>query len=110
MKTKYFVPGIFYRTDMAYQIIVALWCHIRTYIWANISLGNALLPDGTKPLPEPIQINQWGCVAFIGGQFHKYRETSNIRRTMVGNYTVDLSDVVGASPVGAAPTTSSFST
>ena len=39
-----------------------------------------------------------------------YRKTSNIRRTLVGNKTVDHSDVVRASPVGAAPTTSSFST
>ena len=39
-----------------------------------------------------------------------YRKTSNIRRTLVGNKIVDHSDVVGASPDGAAPTTSSFST
>ena len=39
-----------------------------------------------------------------------YRKTSNIRHTLVGNKIVDHSDVVGASPVGAAPTTSSFST
>ena len=39
-----------------------------------------------------------------------YRKTSNIRRTLVGNNIVDHSDVVGAAPVGAAPTTSSFST
>ena len=39
-----------------------------------------------------------------------YRKTSNISRTLVGNRIVDNSDVVGASPVGAAPTTSSFST
>ena len=38
-----------------------------------------------------------------------YRQVSNIRRTLVGNKIVDYSDVVGASPVGAAPTTSSFS-
>ena len=36
--------------------------------------------------------------------------TSNIRRTLAGNKIVDHSDVVGASPVGAAPTTSSLST
>ena len=35
-----------------------------------------------------------------------YRQVSNIRR----NKIVDHSDVVGASPVGVAPTTSSFST
>ena len=39
-----------------------------------------------------------------------YRKVSNIKRTLVGNKIVDHSDVVGASPVGAAPTTSSFST
>ena len=39
-----------------------------------------------------------------------YRQVSNIRRTLVGNDILDHSDVVGASPVGAAPTTSSFST
>ena len=39
-----------------------------------------------------------------------YRQVSNMRRTLVGNKIVDHSDVVGASPVGAAPTTSSFST
>ena len=39
-----------------------------------------------------------------------YRQVSNIRRTLVGNKIVDYSDVVGASPEGAAPTTSSFST
>ena len=39
-----------------------------------------------------------------------YRQISNIRRTLRGNTLVDHSDVVGASPVGAAPTTSSWST
>ena len=39
-----------------------------------------------------------------------YRQTSNISRTLVGNKIVGHLDVVGASPVGAAPTTSSFST
>ena len=47
-------------------------------------------------------------------QFNKqkvtYRKTSNISRILVGSTIVDNSDVVGASPVGAAPTTSSFST
>ena len=43
-------------------------------------------------------------------QCYIYHKTSNIRRTLVGNKIVDHSDVVGKSPVGAAPTTSSFST
>ena len=40
----------------------------------------------------------------------KYRQISDIRRTLAGNKFADHSDVVGASPVGAAPTTSLFST
>ena len=39
-----------------------------------------------------------------------YRQVSNIRRTLIANKIVDNSDAVGASPVGAAPTTSSLST
>ena len=41
---------------------------------------------------------------------HNYRQVSNISRTLAGFKIVDHSDVVGASPVGVAPTTSSFST
>ena len=37
-------------------------------------------------------------------------QTSNISHTLVGNDIADHSDVVGASPVIAAPTTSLFST
>ena len=40
---------------------------------------------------------------------HCYRQVSNISGTLVGYKIVDHSDVVGASPVGAAPTTSLFS-
>ena len=39
-----------------------------------------------------------------------YCQVANVSRTLIGNKIVDHSDVVGASPVGAAPTTSSFST
>ena len=38
-----------------------------------------------------------------------YGQTSNISHTPIGNNIADHSDVVGASPVGAAPTTSLFS-
>ena len=35
-----------------------------TYLWINIDSGNGLLPDGTKPLPEPMSTyHQWGSVA-----------------------------------------------
>ena len=36
-----------------------------TEIWVNIGSGNGLMPDGTKPLPEPMLTNdQWDVVTF----------------------------------------------
>ena len=52
----------------------------------------------------------WQSIQKYGGQCYIYRKTSNIRCTLVGYKIVDHSDVVWAWPVGAAPTTSSFST
>ena len=43
-------------------------------------------------------------------RYFTYHQTSNISCTLVGNIIVDHSDVVGASPIGAAPNTSLFST
>ena len=35
-------------------------------IWVNIGSGNGLLPDGTKPLPEPmLTYHQYGPVSFF---------------------------------------------
>ena len=48
--------------------------------------------------------------AMVCHPVNDYTHTSNIRRTLVGNKIVDHLDVVGASPVGAAPTTSASST
>ena len=42
--------------------------------------------------------------------YKNHHKASNISRTLVGNKIVDNSDAVGASPVGAVPTTSSFPT
>ena len=50
------------------------------------------------------------CCLMIPEAVLTYRQVSNIRCTLEGNEIVDHSDVVGASPVGAAPTTSSLST
>ena len=50
-----------------------------------------------------------GSLFFPWEKFN-YREISYISRPLVGNKIVDRSDLVGVSPVGPAPTTSSFST
>ena len=83
----------------------SLWCHCNideiTSVWNVISVlrhSSAIYDVTTMHLHI-----QYG-IHFV------YRKTSNINRTLVGNKIVDNSDVVGASPVGAAPTTSLFST
>ena len=56
--------------------------------WVNIGSGNGLLPDGTKPLPEPMLTdNQWGIVAFTWGQFHnKYSRLSILNMSLKITY------------------------
>ena len=45
---------------------------IETYIWVRIGPVNALLPDSTKPLPEPLLPYHQKCsVAYTWEQFHK---------------------------------------
>ena len=62
---------------------------------------------GASTSREWIPLKIFGGFQFI---FYDYHKTSNISRTLVGNIIVDNSDVVGASPIGAAPTPSSLST
>ena len=50
------------------------------------------------------------CCQVISWHGINYPQTSNIWRTLVGNRFAHHSDVVGAAPVGAVPTTSSFLT
>ena len=55
-----------------------------------------------------LKVKGYSSVCHTGSLFWNYCQPSNICRTLVGNKIVDHSDVVGASPAGAAPTTSSF--
>ena len=48
--------------------LMGKWHHMVTKIWVNIGSGNGLLPDGTKPLPEPMLTDHHlSPVAFILG-------------------------------------------
>ena len=44
---------------------MALLCHKATKIWVNFGSGNGLLPDGTKPLPEPMLTPHQLCLSRI---------------------------------------------
>ena len=78
--------------------LMSLW-----WIFNALLMGYASSGDHGEPLAIT-----WG--QFQKAKIHIYHKTSNISCTLLGNNIVDHSDVVGASPVGAAPTTSSFST
>ena len=77
--------------------------------WQQLDMAGSITSDklmGSGNLSRTsIPMQYFRLVGFV-----KYRQVSNTRRTLVGNKLVDHSDVVGASPVGAAPTTSSFFT
>ena len=52
------------------QWVKSLWPSdaIRWEICVNIGSGNGLMPDGIKPLPEPLlTYHQWGPLVFIAG-------------------------------------------
>ena len=53
------------------------------------------------------QVISWWMMTKV---FHTYCQISNKRHTLVANKIVHHSDVVGASPVGVVPATSSFLT
>ena len=98
------LPGLVARCIGTYVLSAGMCC----YLW--------LCPIGCwrhndSSLEFPLYRLEWWCPLLPGiPLLLHYRKTSCISRTLVGNKIVDHSDVVGASPVGAAPTTSSFST
>ena len=64
-------------TSLEGSVSLTLRHHMAAWILVNIGAGNGLLPDGTKPLPEPMLTNlQQGLVAFTGGQFHRKCSTN----------------------------------
>ena len=106
------------------QIIYPRWCiyYSNFYFVLNICLyllrhaksvarNNKILnvtmaqSENVRSTPEELS-NWWHSVAY--GCI--YPQTCNMSCTLIGNKIVDHSDVVGTSPVGASPTTSSFST
>ena len=80
------------------------------FLTKNISFSIVIPQDFLRVHKSPsvlLMLAHHGYRSWLSTYYH---QISNIRGTLVGNKFVDHSDVVGASPVGAAPTTSSFST
>ena len=98
--------------DDSEKFIIKLWTWVpevgvKSRDW-NQSHSNC----GCNYLPLPDLIPAPGIHVFnlVVYSIIAYRKTSNISDTLVGNKIVDQSYVVGALPVGTAPTTSSLST
>ena len=86
-------------TELAYHHIGGLVQERRNSIANALELRLSCTNPSIWMQSRKLSVTHWG-----------YRQVSNISRTLVGNKIVDHPDVVGASPVGAAPTTASFST
>ena len=78
---------------MVPNLVVAYWRHIGTQIWVNtgscnslcnIGSGNSLVPDGTKPLAEPMLIYQQQG-PFIWNSFHSnvYMNVQDLKTQVV---------------------------
>ena len=60
--------------------------HMPSVILVNTGSGNGLLPDNTKPLPEPILTDpRWGLVAFTWGKFHRKCTRPNISMKIINS-------------------------
>ena len=69
------------------------------WIWVNIGSGNGLVPDGTKPLPEPKLTNhQWGSVACTWEQF--YRKCWRIQSVALNRKLYSNFEITSTSPRG----------
>ena len=80
---------------------VTLSCTLRFHVWmAGFTINHCILCYKFTV----ISTSKWWQICKI--LLCNYCQTSNISHTLVGNKIVDHSDVVGASPVSAAPTTS----
>ena len=99
-----------------YQVYEIDWSHTRhktTFLWWHKGPVTSQLTNLIKWTLYPsdsikiyVQVGTYNK----GSMLRAYCQTCNISSALIGKTIVDHSDVVGASPVGAAPTTPSFST
>ena len=86
------------------------WCHkCSANNWnIDILVVEDVLNVGCIDAVQVFLGTSWDEKFIMVTVLYMYLQISNIRHILTGNKNVDHSDVVGAWPVGAAPTTSSF--
>ena len=55
--------------------------------WVNIVSGNSLLPDGTKPLPEPMLSNYVRPIGILQNLFNIVSYLTGVVKENLGQYT-----------------------
>ena len=77
-------------------------------IWVYIDSGNGLLPNGTKPLPEPtLTYHPWGSVAFTEAHWFCFLVRGRLVVDAHGReMRKEINDTFGASAGGATPAAS----
>ena len=73
-------------TSLHFQLIVAKWRHMATYIWVKIDSGNGVLYEGNKPLPEPcwlIIIRVW---RYSHAEFFYRKRSTYLSLSLMKNY------------------------
>ena len=101
--------------SIRYTVVIGIIVYTNITVDEEYIIFKYVKQKGTKYWPlwsEPCQYT-WGRHGLghtLIAYWSHYRKASNMRGTLVGNIIIDHSDVVGTSPVGAAPTTSSFLT
>ena len=123
--TSHYLNQCWPRSPTPYGVIRPQWVnqfyetHEAYSDWAGLANSMVWLPCNTKNYLG--QLNFYNLYIHLANilflyimklkyNISSYHQISNIRHALVGNKLVDHLDVVGASPVGAAPSTASFST
>ena len=101
--TCHYLSKCWHRYMLPYGITRPQWVTVHLHRFASTSV--IICP---YPLSKLHGLHQRDGCGDVGGRRcrREYHQTSDISHTLVGNKLVDHSDIVRASPVGAAPTTS----
>ena len=113
LKVLHKILGIYNCSYRSLHFLLVAQYMYQAFIYSGQYVIKMLPEDGIKEI-SLLWNEDWNDAKFHSSFQSKvmsyYCKTSNISRTLESNKIVDNSDVVGASPVGAAPTSSSFST
>ena len=84
------------------QLFMDYWHHMAAQIWVSMDSGNGLLPDGTKPLSEPMLTHKvlWDLPCANTLRYDKYEDhTFKIAATSPRGQCVNTSQIITKLPI-----------